>query len=82
MTDCTENRLCRKFALEWMGGGDEKKENEKIQAGNPFNLILKFQDHFFGKLKHKKTYWCKYLLISWKKILFNLVSKMCHIDNH
>lgn len=39
--------------LHWsgVGGEDEKKEKEKIQARNPSNLILKFLGHFFDKLK-------------------------------
>ena len=38
----------------WAGGEDEKKEKGKIQAKNPLNLILKFLNHFFDKLKLDK----------------------------
>lgn len=36
------------------GGEDEKKEKGKIQAKNPLNLILKFLNHLFDKLKLDK----------------------------
>ena len=69
------------FTLDWIGGED-KKENGKIQAGNPFNLILKFQDHFFDELNHRTTsYWCKYV-INWKIIFLSLLPNMCHDDYH